>query len=1185
MSTLRKLELFEVPLRGVSLIEASAGTGKTYAIVALYLRLLLEERRDVSEILAVTFTEAATQELRGRLHQALLAAQAALEGDAGGQDVFMAELMTRLPDKPEALERVRDAIIRLDEAAVYTIHGFCHRVLRDHAFECGVDLHSSLGKDEVALQHTLIEDFWRRRIQYAPVEEFSWIYPCWNHPEALLNEVKKLARFPGLRLLGVPTASELATTAAQVQGLHTQLCADWVVHRPELLEVLENDPYLARNVKTYRADKLEAATSALDELFAVPISTAILPADIGLFTTERLQNSVKPAAAKKGNGPPEHPFFDLCGNYVQASEAWLQGRRAGLLAEAMVWFQEEGERRRLQAQEWNFDDLLAEVQRAVTGPAGSHIGTQLRSRFPVALIDEFQDTDPLQWDIFHALWVGPAETGLFLVGDPKQAIYGFRGADVFTYFRARTMVGSQAASFSMATNWRASSALVGGLNRLFGEVPNPFLYVDSIQYHPVEAAGQTDERPLRLVGKQPAPLQFWLLERGEKQKIIPKNMARESLAAACAAEIARLLTLAAQGEALIGEDALQPADMAVLVRTNDEAALLCRHLMATGVASVYSSRSSVYESDEAADLHWLLAALAEPGDARRIAAALGTALMGIDGQQLLAFHEDPAVRVRWVQCFQRHHRHWCERGFIPMLYRLLWEQGIPGRLLGHADGERRLTNLLHLAELLQQADKDQAGPETLLRWYQQARANPNGEQDEQQLRLESDARRVQVLTVHRSKGLQYPIVFLPFLWDGRDEEKGDTVLFHDADGVHSADLGSDQRSEHIKRMGREARAEAVRLCYVALTRAAHLCYIGWGKINGAEHSALATLLHPAESDANEGSAIGQLDDDGIRAQINRCLESGAQIGPLPEACVLAADTGMVDRSPRARHFSGPVAPGWRVVSYSSLASAQEPGEDVLDYEREAVAEPPGTGVEQVVGSHALPKGAHAGNLLHGLLERLDFPNAHGSVLREAILSELHREGFDPACAGAVETLITNLLDTPLDPAGTLRLGDIEASQKCAELSFWFPVLGLKATDLNAVLQRYRAPGSHHYHFHEIMGMMKGYIDLVFEYQGRYYLADYKSNHLGDTPEAYDAVALTEAMAAHHYELQYLIYAVALHRHLATRIADYDYNSHFGGVYYLFLRGMEPALGAAGGVYFDRPERAFIEALDGLFAGE
>ncbi len=1184
MSALHKLDLFEVPLRGVSLIEASAGTGKTYAIVALYLRLLLEERRDVSEILAVTFTEAATQELRGRLHQALLSAEAALAGDDGGQEDFIVKLMARLSDKPEALERVRDAIIRLDEAAVYTIHGFCHRVLRDHAFECGVDLHSSLVKDEVALQHVVMEDFWRRRVQHAPTAEFGWIYACWKGPEQLLNEVRDLAGFHGLQLLGVPTADELAAMAEGVNGLHQSLSMAWSADRDELWEMLANDPHLSRAVKTYRADRLEAAADAMDELCAAPAAPAMLPADIALFTAEFLMASVKPAALKKGNGPPEHPFFERCERYVLASEAWLQGRRAGFLAAAVEWFQIEGQQRRAQAQEWNFEDLLAEVQRAVTGAAGPQICAKLRTRFPVALIDEFQDTDPLQWDIFHALWVGAAKTGLFLVGDPKQAIYGFRGADVFTYFRARKMVGPLAASFGMATNWRASSALVAALNRLFGETANPFLYADSIQYHPIEAAGKTDERPLSLAGIQPAPLQFWLLRREGKQKVINKGVAQDRLAAACAAEISRLLTLAVRGEAVIGEKALRPADIAVLVRTNKEAALLCRHLTVAGVASVYSSRSSVYESDEATELHWLLAALAEPGDARRIAAALGTALMGVAGRELLAFHDDPAVRVRWVQRFQRYHQHWCERGFIPMLYRLLWEQGIPGQLLCQADGERRLTNLLHLAELLQQADEEQAGPETLLRWYQQARVNADGKQDDQQLRLESDAKRVQVLTVHRSKGLQYPIVFLPFLWDGRDEEKSDTVLFHDSEGIHSADLGSAARPAHIKLMGREARAEAVRLSYVALTRASHLCYIGWGQIKGVELSALAALLHPVDPEVNAGSAIGQLDDAGIGAGIEQRLGDGVNIGPLPEARVFAPDTASADSVPQARLLLGKVGPGWRVVSYSALASGQEDGDEGLEYERELDVEPSEPRVERIVNPLALPKGAQAGNLLHGLLEQLDFPTAQGPLLREAIIAALQRDGFDSACAAAVEILIANLLDTPLDSAGTLRLRDIGVGQKCAELSFWFPVLGLKAKDLNAVLARYQVPGNHAYHFREIMGMMKGYIDLVFEHQGRYYLADYKSNHLGDNPGAYDAAALAEAMAAHHYELQYLIYAVALHRHLATRIPDYDYDTHFGGVYYLFLRGIEPALGPVSGIYFDRPERALIESLDGLFAG-
>ncbi|APZ44016.1 exodeoxyribonuclease V subunit beta [Acidihalobacter ferrooxydans] len=1169
----RELNMPAFPLHGVQLIEASAGTGKTYTIANLYLRLVLERGLTVPEILVVTFTKAATEELRGRIRQRLIEARALLASGQARDDGDLGTLVHRLTEPDVARQRLDEAIVRMDEAAVYTIHGFAQRMLTEHAFESGAPFEAELLGDEQALRRAATEDFWRRRFYGAPQDEVAWAAQEWGTPEDLYERMSDVLGRDAARLLPSDAGERAAALLPRWQRLHAELRAAWVREGEAVSEALLTSPALKRNI--YTAGGVEAALRAFAEWIAASEPPpGVLPERIQLFTPAKLG-----AATKKGAEPPTASLFGLCEELADLGPRLLRAYRAALLAEAAGYVRkavaEHKSARRLLA----YDDLLARLDAVLASADGAELAMRIRARFPVAMIDEFQDTDPVQYRIFQAVYGGRDDLALFLIGDPKQAIYGFRGADIFAYLQARRDVGDGA--HTLPVNWRSGSALVAAVNRLFSASAHPFLF-EQIEFHPVRPSQQADAKPLRLDGATPAPLACWRLPAVDG-KPLTTGAAQAQVALACAHEIAGLLARARSGAALIGAEPLRAGDIAILVRNRNEAAVVREALDALGIASVFLSRDSIFSTPEAEALRRVLRAVAEPGNARALRAALATDLLGADAAELAALEQDENAWERWLTCFQRARQRWREHGFMAMFTQLLTQAAIAHRLLAARDGERRMTNLLQLGELLAVAAAERSGFEALLRWLDARIDAPDGEDEAQQLRLDSDESLVQIVTVHASKGLEYPLVFLPFPWICKPfalDKSGEArapFLFHAADDFAlCADLGSDAVAEHAAQAERERLAEDLRLLYVALTRARQRVYFSWGAVKRAPDSALARLLHPQgmpTDDAALRTDLLALNADAPLLELLK-LPDGPTAAPPPQ-------TGA---ALHARRFDGRIDAGWRVTSYSGLVADYDARVELPDYDAFGAAEP-AAALRAQRDAFAFPRGAQAGLFLHALLEKLDFPGAQGEALSDRVTEELARHGFDSGWRPAIEALVTRVLDTPLDEAG-LCLRNITRADRVDELAFYYPLAALDCAALNALLAR-SGPlelTGEALSFRPQHGMMKGFIDLVFRHGGRYYLADYKSNHLGDRPEDYAPALLDAAMREHRYDLQYLIYCVALHRHLRARLPDYDYARDFGGVFYLFLRGMRPADGPRLGVYRDRPEPALIAALDRLFAG-
>lgn len=1200
-------QVLTAPLTGTMLIDASAGTGKTYTIAALMIRLLLERGLDLKEILVVTFTEAAAEDLRDRIRQGIKkAAQAFVSGQ--GEDAFQQGLLAFWPDHPRAAARLNLLLRNFDEAAVFTIHGFCQRVLTEHSLETGVLFDSELVIDLRELLQRIVEDFFRTCFYHDSPLVVGYCLRFFN-PEALQKRLGNLYAREDIevrpQLDGATIRRGLAAAESAYRAAFVQVAAAWPERREEVRRFLLESAGLNR--KLYKVESIKGWLANLEGLLGRDEPPPELFKEFGKFTAESLLGGMK-----KGFCAPEEPFFERCGQLQAAHRGFAE-----LLASYALWLEtglhgyvrRELAQRKEAAGAHSFDDLLTRLRLALRGPGGPALAENLRNQYRAALIDEFQDTDPVQYEIFTTAFDHP-DSLLYLIGDPKQAIYSFRGADIFAYIRA---VQAVVARFTLLDNWRSVPGLITAVNTIFAGVAQPFIF-EEIDFTPAQAADK-EHIPLLLAGVEAQPFLIRVGQRAaaERAKPINKEVAGGLILADLAAEIGGLLALGRKGQAQLGKNALAAGDIAVLVRTNRQAREVQAALAQVGVASVLNSSESLFVSREAVEVGIVLRAVAECGNGRRLRAALATRLLAIPAAELDLCREE-ADLDGWFGRFRAYHELWESVGFVRMFGEFLDREGVRERLLALPDGERALTNVLHLQEVLHGAAGQRLGMTGLLKYLHDLIGGAtDSPAEELQLRLASDAELVQIITIHKAKGLQYPVLFCPFSWEGspilaREKRPGqDPVrryLFHEQSGDDYRlvlDLGSEQLAVSREQALREELAENLRLLYVALTRAINRCYLYWGPFASAGTSAAAYLLHGARFAGEGGISFGEsdplagLDDETMHGDLRAlCQQSGGAVSLelVGETLKISPSQENAYPAPLSRRFFlGQFREDWRVESYSSLHRLRSGGHP----ERSG-------GAAQDVGPRRIdssgdfadlakfPAGAGPGTFLHGLLETVDF--AGGTVDRPAFLQEkLQLAGFDQRWAPVLGNLLDELFNTPLAAEdSSLTLAGVGKEERLPELEFYFPLAAADPARLERLLAKGGAllPASQSGLLgprpEGLRGMLKGFIDLVFRHDGRFYLLDWKSNYLGANLEAYAESRLPEVMAREGYCLQYLIYTVALHLYLSKRLSGYNYDEHFGGVFYLFLRGVSRRAGPGSGIFRARPGRELITELADCLTG-
>ena len=1231
-----ELDVLQCPLDGVQLIEASAGTGKTWNICGLYLRLLLERGLDVQQILVVTFTNAATAELRERIRHRLMDTLRHLKGDASlAGDPLIAPLVRTLlaqgHDSATLQASLTLALATFDEAAIFTIHGFCQRALADTPFTAQMPLSLELLQDDSELVAQTVHDFWRARLTSSEMSPALAAYLAGRH-DAPDKWIKLLRRHMGkpLSILRWPDAIDTpdAWSDAPLAAAFAQARAVWQSARESVVQGL-NEAVAGLKANSYKPQSIAAAAHEWDVLLAGSNPLVLLeqPLDkAALFTRQRLVGGTK-----KNGKTPEHAFFDVAQQLLDLRDVALASlclTRLGLLRDLLqdgaTALRATKRQRRVVA----FDDMLFNLYERLHSGAAPWLAGALRKRFAAALVDEFQDTDPLQFAVFHAIY-GDGRAPLFLVGDPKQAIYSFRNADLHTYLHARTQAR---AKYTLAYNQRSSAELIAALNALFSSNRQAFM-LDGLHYQDVRAGNKprvplVDQSPLPYGSTRPSALTVWTLPDGTDDRPLGlKRHWQEAVAGATAQEIARLLAAAGAGQVLLGSRPLRAGDIAVLVRSHAEGSRIRASLSALRIGCVELSQASVYQSNDAEELARILQAILDPAREGPLFAALATELMGLDALAIEALRREPDALLSHVQRFAEWRTIWLQQGVGVMLRHWLAKAQVAQRLLARADGERRMTNVLHLLECLHQAAQQHAAPDALLHWFQTRRDDPQGD-EASQLRLESDQNLVQIVTIHRAKGLEYPIVFCPFLWNGRCTTSGDGldgIEYHDAEAGMVCDYrkefpGSFDEVAVKAQRQLDASAELLRLVYVALTRAVHRCYLVAGcylapagrsvSTSESTRSLLNWLVAGDDCSPQDWFAHKQPVQAIMAAWQELAARSAGNIGvcPLPDLNPAAVPL----HSPAQGALQALAPPshkpqGWWTGSYSGLAHGAVHEQAAREHDLRLSASP-SAGPNPLV-AHSIDaidtdaiapddilrfvRGPLAGECLHSVFERADFTSP-GSW-PAAIDAALHNLQAVARSDTSMEQrmlyqMLNDVLSTPM-PVGTakvLRLCDVPLQKRLTELEFQLPSKSLDARNLNDTLQQlgYAVPALD---FATLRGYLKGFIDLVFEHDGRYFVLDWKSNFLGTTAQHYGQPALAAAMHSQAYHLQYLLYSVALQRYLALRHSAYRHEEHFGGVLYLFVRGVRPhwtdAQGQASGVFFHRPSASTLQRLSDLFDAE
>lgn len=1247
---------------GLHLIEASAGTGKTFSIQTLYLRLVVEKGIPVQQILVLTFTKAAAHELRDRLRKILERARDFLmrpPSTTGVKDAeedrlskILALPVSSFSGGKEEIQctRIERALLDFDEAAIHTIHGFCQQILRRQAVALGQTFDTEVVGEEDRVFEEMFSDWWRRHA-YAvdPVvpgrsERGDWAFSFPHSAVISFAELKDLAQRliqkPHLQLRPPPTSEAFSNLAAAIAQFF------------DAFDRRKMGDLLAQNKMKPKREEQEA----LDSLQKLKDAGKISP----LFW--KSLKDLAQAKLKKNASNEARNFCEQCQRILALRLATIH-RLADRVAK-------EIQEKKASSLQLTYDDLVLHLYRAILdSQKGEEACRILRRLYRALLVDEFQDTDPFQYEIFRRVWIADPSIPVFLVGDPKQAIYSFRQGDIFTYFTARESC-PPSARYSLRVNYRSEPLLVEAINRIFKDrfssESSPYLLPFEGN---IEGRGPVGKEPLRIalttpstlshaaegdkkegglfdtppLGVDPQPFKIWYydLEFSQSRSLSVQHPSYRAILRDMAQEIRSLLDTPSTHLRLQGRG-IRPADIAILVTRHKEAIAIQRELARFGIRAIRQSSESVFESREAADLLLVLDALAHPTDRQKVATALATDLFPISDAELgglPTLDENPNLASpskveEWMAIFQKAHTAWRESSVMKAFFLLDEAFQIRASLCALEDGERRIANFLHLLELLHRhAIEQKRGPHETLRWLQhQCEAATRTRDEDFEERLASDENAVRILTIFKSKGLEFPIVFIPTLGFKKPKRrsKRELCLYHERDNANQEwklILDSTHDEEAWKKFQREQEEEDRRLFYVAATRAVHRCYVIWGS------------FHDPQKDQSPLSAVfchrkSNGDQTALTIDTQNPLSPILFDPPAP----IAFESRTISESTENRHFSSRrlfpsldpsrssslqiwSPPSGRPIqvnksrshtSFSALVHASDAPLTVRD--RDAFDFSLSTFKRQgpvAVDLFTLEGGPRIGTAWHAIMEEIDFTAFQPGAVRECRAKEeqkiarLLREGrwhpvvtdFEPLFP-LILTMVESVLSAELVPekGPPFRLYEISWHDRASEMDFDFALRskegggGSRTTRrIYQVLERHWKEDPVKSAFVETLkdwnreipqGFFTGYIDLVFRKEGRYFLVDWKTNRRSGRAEDFDAAGLAEEMAQQAYYLQYLFYTVALHQYLRDCLPSYRYSDHFGGVFYLFLRAIHPAVPRRG-IFYDRPSLPLIEELSEL----
>ncbi|MXP67747.1 exodeoxyribonuclease V subunit beta [Pantoea sp. Aalb] len=1190
------LNPFILPLRSSLLIEASAGTGKTFTIVLLYLRLLLRLGNEnayvrplsIEEILVVTFTEAATSELRERIRENIHELRlACIRGYSN--NVMLMELLKYISNTADAISLLLIAESQIDKAAIFTIHGFCQRMINFNAFESKVFFKHKLIENEELLLKQATADFWRYYCYPLKQDIIRVIVNEWKGPEQLFVTLKPLLQGKLSTLSIIPKDGE----TLELRHDHNlsniiNIKQHWLKLGKQIITLISDSDI---DKRSYSNKYLLLWFNQISKWAKSETNSYDIPNNLFRFGQKALQEKTK-----KNGVSPYHLFFLEIDQFLKKAVSLRDLVIILALKYVRYSVQKEKESRAL----LGFDDLLIKLDAALQLEDNKdQLAQSIRMRFPVALIDEFQDTDPIQYRIFHKLYMNQRDHILLLIGDPKQAIYAFRGADVFTYIKARNEIKKH---YTLGTNWRSSAMMIDSINTLFSQVEMPFLFKD-IPFCSVKFTKANHLLTLKFKNCLQPALRFWL----HSDHKLTFNEHQNFIAQKCALDISYWIHSGNQKQALLGKiptlRPIQASDITVLVRNRSEANLIRDALNQVNIPSVYLSNSdTIYMVTEARELLWLLQAVLEPEQGTILRTALATSLLAFNALQIdnLISYKNQCTWHKIVDMFTRWRLVWEKHGILPMIHTIIQDHQLAEETSAFRNIERRLINLLHLGELLQEASIKMNSLHALVRYLSRQISlciNENNNENnksvnQQQLRSENNINLIKIVTIYKAKGLQYPLVWFPFA-TGFREINTDIVLYHDRKYFNSI-IDLNASNDILNLAQQEKLSEDLRLLYVALTRSIYHCSVGIipyfqntiKKNNKTDFhkSALGYLLQRGKA-ATEQQLIKILENiknTGIDVVSSQKLNvQHWKVKTIYDNHSSHYDNPLLN----ARKVTRKLTDSWCISSYTSLyhQNTYNISDTIPNFGLEFVRKK--SNIEQneykieSLTPHDFPRGVKSGIFLHEIFQSLDFMH---SPSKHELSEHLSRNGYSLSWQPMLNQWVTNVLNVQLNKEG-IKLFELSPNNRLIEMTFYFPINHLLEVQKLDEIMRYNDSLSAEgpiLNIPKIYGMLKGCIDLVFRWHNKYYILDYKSNWLGSELNSYNLSAMRKSMITHRYDLQYQLYTLALHRYLKYRMPNYNYEEHFGGVFYLFLRGIN-VNSFSNGIFYIRPTFNCISKLDNL----
>ncbi|WP_425619598.1 exodeoxyribonuclease V subunit beta [Buchnera aphidicola] len=1157
MTNKKKLNIFKILLNGINLIEASAGTGKTFTIILLYLRCLLgigdvqnQKKLRIHEILVLTFTNAAKEELYIRLKKTINNLYLSCVNNTDTNDPICKLFLKKIKDMNEAVSILKKAKNNIHEAAIYTIHSFCQKILQSNNFYINYVFQDKIIDKEDNLYIKTTEDFWRLYIYHLPENIIKIIFQYYKNPNDLLKIIKP---FIHMKLFNY--------TVKILNNKHLILLHEenikkidyikkiWLRHYPTILKKL-ND--IKINKKIYNQFNISRWINNITKWSESETKDYYLPIALKYFSQENIKKNT---------------IYYINIEYILFKEIEIILKYNFSLKYIVALYAMQKIQKLLKKEKekqslLGFDDLLSNVLMILKKE--KNLRTLIRKTYPIALIDEFQDTDIVQYKIFNLLYKNNEKSALFLIGDPKQAIYSFRGADVFSYLSIKSKIKKY---YYLDTNWRSSVNMCDSINFLFSQNNNPFI-LPEISYTPIISSKKNVHMNFLINDIPQIPIRFFVHKKTE----IYLDEYQLWIAKQCAQEISYWLTCAQNGQAKIitvnKEKILSPNDIVILVKNKKEANIIKQALQKINIFSIYySDKNSVFKILDAQELLWILESILEPENIKLLQQSISTHILQVISSKIQKKNNNQSYYM--IEKLYEYYEIWNNTSIFHMIQVMILDYQKNADIIDLNINYVKNLNFLHIAEILQEKFQYFNKKRSLIHWFQSKILDTKEPLPEEYIRNYPECQFIRIITIHKSKGLEYPIVWIPFIIDFNSSL---LPIYHNKN--YEAIIDITHNEKYFKISDTERLAEDIRLLYVAITRSIVHCCIG---LSCLIKKKIKNRIY--DNDIHK-SSIGYIIQNGQpmhyknflkklnQLSINNILEvrNNKKKYILSKTKNIYLINQPIDYNKKNNNI-------WNITSFTKLKKENNLFElqksTILlnQYNNKTLKKK-----YEKLTIYNFPKGKNTGLMMHDILKNL---NTLATKEDQWFSDILKKYNISLKWTNTLIFWIKNILNISLNDKN-MRLSNITQISCIKELEFFLPIKNiLYNSDFNKIIQSFNAINLPTLSFNPIKGILTGCIDLFFIWNKKYYILDYKSNWLGDDNTCYSLKNIQIEIMKNRYDLQYHIYTVAIHKYLKQKIKDYHYQYDFGGVFYFFLRAIENKK-ENHGVFYTKPDYNLIK---------